>query len=141
MKQRVPERRTAALWFRDIIHHFLDIITSQYANIILDRYFAFCEALSCASHQPEENPGRQQGAPGMGGVLIGLVQGGQECRLGAFPGCKAKLEKLGQSWSLRCFRHQPQQVPVSCLDQLQRQEGFHSVRSEPCRLRQGEMER
>ena len=77
----------------------------------------------------------------MGGFPIGLVQSSQERRLDALSGRKAKLEEFGQSRDLRCFRHQPQQMPVSCLDQLQEQEGFHSVRPEPSRLRQGEMER
>ena len=77
----------------------------------------------------------------MGGVSIDLVQNSQECRLGSLPGCETKLEELGQRWDMRCLRHQPQQVSIGCLDQLQKQEGFHSTPYESCRLRQGEMEK
>ena len=93
------------------------------------------------SHQPEKDPERQWGAPRMGGVSIDLVQGGKERQLGSLPGCKTELEELGQRWDMRCLRHQPQQMSIGCVDQLQKQEGFYSTRSESCRLRQGEMER
>ena len=36
------------------------------------------------------------------------------------------------------LRHQPQQMSIDSVDQLQKQEGFYSTRSESCRLRQSE---
>ena len=94
-----------------------------------------------ARHQPEEDPGGQRGASGVGGFPGGLVQSGQERGLGIFRGGAAELEQRGQRWELRGFRYQPQQVPVDCVDQLQEPEGFHPAHSDPRGVRQGEMER
>jgi hypothetical protein len=86
------EKKGGSLAFSDMMS-FCEFFAIR--EVTLAPYFALCEALSCESDQPEENPGRQQRAPGVGGVLIGLVQSGEKRRLGTLPGCKTELEELG----------------------------------------------